>query len=69
VLSLFEGLPMWVLHASGLSLTLGRLVHAWGLHTSAFNWARVTGTTLSWISYLILGVALIYAGLSHQLGG
>jgi uncharacterized membrane protein YecN with MAPEG domain len=48
---------------------LGRLLHAWGLHTSAFNQARVLGTALSWLAYLIIGAALIYAGVSHQLGG
>ena len=69
VLSLFEALPIWVLHAGGISLTLGRLLHAWGLHTSAFNQLRVIGTALSWLSYLIIGAALIYVGLSHQLGG
>jgi len=69
VLSLFEALPIWVLHAGGISLTLGRLLHAWGLYTSAFNQLRVIGTALSWLAFLIIGVALIYVGLSHQLGG
>src|SRR5262249_44095604 len=55
VLSLFEALPIWVLHAGGISLTLGRIIHAWGLHTAAFNQARVIGTSLSWFSYLIIG--------------
>jgi uncharacterized membrane protein YecN with MAPEG domain len=69
VLSLFESLPIWVLHGGGISLTLGRLLHAWGLHASAFNQARVLGTALSWLAYLIIGVGLLYVGLSHRLGG
>lgn len=69
VLSLFEALPVWVLHAGGISLTLGRILHGFGLHTSVLNTARVMGTALSWLAYLIVGVALIYVGLSHQLGG
>ena len=69
VLSLFESLPIWILHGGGISLTLGRVLHAWGLHTGAFNQARVLGTALSWLAYLIIGAARIYAGVSHQLGG
>jgi uncharacterized membrane protein YecN with MAPEG domain len=69
VLSLFEALPVWVLHAGGISLTLGRILHGWGLHTGVLNTPRKMGTALSWLSYLIIGVALIYVGLSHQLGG
>lgn len=69
VLSLFEALPVWVLHAGGISLTLGRILHGWGLHTGVLNMPRRLGTAFSWLSYLIIGVALIYVGLSHQLGG
>jgi uncharacterized membrane protein YecN with MAPEG domain len=68
VLSLFEALPIWILHGAGISLTLGRLLHAYGLHTSVLNIFRVIGTALSWLAYLIIGLALIYVGLSHQLG-
>ena len=69
VLSLFEALPVWVLHAGGISLTLGRILHGWGLHTGVLNAPRRIGAALSWLSYLIISAALIYVGLSHQLGG
>ncbi|MBI3437692.1 MAG: MAPEG family protein [Proteobacteria bacterium] len=68
-LSLFEGLPIWVLHGAGISLTAGRLLHAFGLHAGELNFGRVGGMILTFTAYLILGAALIYVGLSHQLGG
>jgi hypothetical protein len=69
VIALFENLPIWILHAGGISLTLGRLLHGVGLHTSAYNVFRITGAALSILAYLVIGGGLIYAGLSHQLGG
>lgn len=69
VLSLFEALPIWVLHGAGLSLTIGRILHAIGLYTAELNFGRMAGMVLTFFAYLILGVALIYVGLSHQLGG
>jgi len=59
--------PLWLLHASGLSLTIGRILHAVGLHTGALNIGRVAGISLTWLSYLLIGAGLIYAGLSQQL--
>ena len=69
VLSLFEGLPIWVLHGAGISLTLGRILHAAGLHAGELNFGRMGGMVLTFLSYAILGLALVYVGLSHQLGG
>jgi hypothetical protein len=69
VLSLFESLPGWVLHATGLSLTAGRIFHAIGLHTGELNIGRLAGMTLTWAAYLIAGVALLYVGFGQQLGG
>jgi uncharacterized protein len=59
--------PLWLLHGAGLSLTIGRILHAIGLHTGALNIGRVAGISLTWIAYLLIGVGLIYAGLSQQL--
>ena len=59
--------PLWLLHASGLSLTAGRILHAAGLHTGALNAGRVLGIVLTWIAYLLLGGGLIMAGLAQQL--
>jgi uncharacterized protein len=59
--------PLWLLHASGLSLTLGRIFHAIGLHTGALNLGRVAGMILTWAAYLLIGGGLIFAGLAQQL--
>src|SRR5690348_6455500 len=45
--------PLWLLHASGLSLTAGRILHAIGLHTGVLNAGRLLGMTLTWIAYLL----------------
>jgi uncharacterized membrane protein YecN with MAPEG domain len=59
--------PLWLLHASGLSLTIGRISHGVGLHMGALNIGRAVGMLLTWIAYLLIGGGLIYAGLSQQL--
>jgi uncharacterized protein len=58
--------PMF-LHACGLLLTGGRILHAVGLHTGVLNAGRVAGMALTWIAFLLIGGGLIYAGLSQQL--
>lgn len=68
MLSLFEGLPIWLLHASGASLTVGRILHGFGLNLGALNVGRMLGMVLTLLSYLLIGGGLLYAGLSHQLG-
>lgn len=68
LLALFpEATPLWLLHAAGLSLTIGRIVHAAGLYAGALNLGRAAGIALTWLSYLLMGGGLIYAGLSQQL--
>lgn len=59
--------PLWLLHASGISLTAGRILHGIGLHTGVLNAGRMLGMILTWAAYLLLGFGLIYAGLSQQL--
>lgn len=59
--------PLWLLHASGLSLTIGRILHAFGLHAGVLNIGRVAGTLLTVIAFVLMGVGLLYAGLSQQL--
>lgn len=59
--------PLWLLHASGLSLTAGRILHGIGLHTGILNAGRMIGMVLTWIAYLLLGGGLIFAGLAQQL--
>jgi uncharacterized membrane protein YecN with MAPEG domain len=55
------------LHACGLLLTGGRVIHAFGLHTGVLNAARVVGMALTWTAFAFIGGGLIYAGISQQL--
>ncbi len=59
--------PFWLLHAAGISLTLGRILHGWGLNTGTINFGRMFGMVLTWLSYLLIGGGLLYAGLAQQL--
>ncbi len=68
ILALLEpAAPLWLLHAAGLSLTAGRILHGVGLHTGVLNAGRMLGMVLTWVSYLLIGVGLIIAGLGQQL--
>lgn len=67
LLALFEQSPIWLLHASALSLTAGRILHAAGLHAGALNLGRVLGITLTWVSFAMIAGGLIHAGLAQVL--
>lgn len=68
LLALFDpATPIWLLHASGISLTLGRILHGWGLHTGTLNFGRMMGMVLTWLAYALIGGGLIWAGLAQQL--
>ncbi len=54
-----------VLHGLGAALTLGRILHAWGLHTTAGESAgRLAGITLTWATLAIAAVLAIVHGLA-----
>lgn len=68
LLALFDpAIPAWLFHACGLTLTIGRLAHGIGLSTGELNIGRMAGTLLTFISYLLIGGGLIYAGLAQPL--
>ncbi|UPT64304.1 MAG: MAPEG family protein [Hyphomonadaceae bacterium JAD_PAG50586_4] len=68
VLALMEpASPLWLLHAAGISLTVGRILHGLGLHAGTLNFGRMFGMVLTWLSYLLIGGGLIAAGLAQQL--
>ena len=68
LLALFDpATPVWLLHAAGISLTLGRILHGFGLHTGTLNAGRMFGMVLTWLSYALIGGGLIWAGLAQQL--
>jgi uncharacterized membrane protein YecN with MAPEG domain len=52
-----------IVHAAGLLLFLGRLVHALGLsRTTGVSIGRVAGMTLTWLAYVFsAAVLLLYA--------
>jgi uncharacterized membrane protein YecN with MAPEG domain len=56
---------IYVIHAVGLLLTVGRILHAIGLTTAASNSTppRLIGTVLTWLAQLIAGVGCLYYAL------
>ena len=55
--------PAWRLHAMGAALTLGRLLHGWGLsRSSGWSFGRAAGIMLTWI-------VLVAASISAVIGG
>jgi uncharacterized membrane protein YecN with MAPEG domain len=66
-LALFDpAAKLWMIHACGATLTVGRLAHGAGLTTGVLNMGRVAGMTLTWLAYLGLVAALFYVGLSPR---
>ena len=59
------GGPGWLLHVIGDSLLIGRLLHAWGLHSAAGrSMGRGFGTLLTYISYLFAIGGCFYLAFS-----
>ncbi|HVZ99390.1 MAG TPA: MAPEG family protein [Caulobacterales bacterium] len=59
--------PPWLLHASGVTLTAGRIFHGVGMQMGVLNIGRRVGMLLTFAAYLLIGGGLIYAGLAKQL--
>ena len=55
------GASIYVLHAVGILLTVGRILHAIGVsRTSESSPPRLVGTLFTWISQLIAAAACLY---------
>jgi uncharacterized membrane protein YecN with MAPEG domain len=55
------GAPILVIHAMGLTLLTGRMVHAFGLSRSgAASLPRAAGVLITWLAYILGGVALVF---------
>ncbi len=55
------GAPPLVIHAVGLLLVLGRLLHGWGISRNlGTSMARAGGVMLTWISFLVSGALLLF---------
>lgn len=51
----------WWLHAFGIAILVGRLLHAWGLSgNSGTSFGRLSGTLITWIAMLAMCVLLLY---------
>jgi len=54
----------YLLHALGIALTVGRVLHAWGLSRhSGRSFGRSAGTALTWIALLVASVVAVVVGL------
>ena len=57
---------IWVIHAAGVALTLGRVLHAIGLYRSADSTRpRLWGTLLTWLGQLIAGIGCLYYAFTY----
>lgn len=56
---------IYVIHAVGLLLTVGRILHAIGLTTAAGKSTppRLIGTVLTWLAQLVAGIGCLYYAL------
>jgi uncharacterized membrane protein YecN with MAPEG domain len=54
----------YLLHALGITLTVGRVLHAWGLsRTSGRSFGRAAGIGLTWTVLAVASVAAVAVGL------
>ena len=50
------------LHACGLAIVIGRVLHAWGLsHSAGVSFGRFWGSALSWLAVLVLALWCAWA--------
>jgi hypothetical protein len=60
VLAMVSPQPL-VVHAVGLTLFVGRVVHAIGLsRTGGASLPRAAGVLITWVAYIVAGVALLF---------
>lgn len=59
-----SGTPAAIVHAMGATLFVARLLHAWGLgSTAAANYPRMIGALLTFLVLAMLGVTALYLSL------
>jgi len=59
--------PDWLMNAAGLSLTVGRILHAIGIRQDGVPLSRRIGTALTWAAYVCLIIGLVYGALAQRL--
>lgn len=64
MLNELNGNPMVLLHGAGITLLVGRIIHAFGLTSSSgYSFGRFWGTSLTWLVILVLSLQLLYSVL------
>ena len=65
----FNHLPVYLLHALGITLLIARLLHGYALSfTESFKFGRFWGTALTFLLLLVCGVLSLYqAAMPHLL--
>ncbi|MGN6516728.1 MAG: MAPEG family protein [Rhizomicrobium sp.] len=62
------GGSIWLIHGVGATLTVGRILHAIGLSQSTGpGLLRLVGTMLTWISFIVGIVGVLYLGFFAQI--
>jgi len=61
VLCELVGAPAGLLHAVGIALVIGRVLHLLGLYPDRTTAARTIGVLLTWLCALVSGGYLVYA--------
>lgn len=62
------GASVWLLHATGISLTLGRLIHGFALSRNVGpSIGRQIGMTLTWLTYVIAIVGVAYLAITSMM--
>lgn len=51
--------PIWIIHALGITFTIGRLLHAVGMARGPIAFRQI-GMVLTWTAMVILSLALLY---------
>ena len=56
--------PLWIIHIGGLSLTLGRALHAYGLsRVEGASFGRFVGMLMSLVALLWIAIACVWLAL------
>lgn len=65
-LALLPAAPVWSVHVAGLTLTAGRVFHAFGMWSGADKTSpqRGIGMLLTWLSFLFSALALLWFALT-----
>ncbi len=59
--------PRWLVHALGVALVVGRVLHAQGLsRTSGWSFGRAAGMACTWAVLAVGGAVALYYGLIWQ---